>query len=160
MPKAVFTCRFHLFKQKILILVLPLLSCMSAWSLSSVPQDLQTVELQAGLYKIKAMAATTAQQRNTGLMFRKDMKSHEGMLFIFDAPAQQCFWMKNTLLPLSAAFIQEDGTIVNVADMQPQTLESHCSKKPVRFVLEMNKGWFQKRGLKEGNRLKGAMFQP
>ena len=160
MPQAVFARRFHSFKQKAFILVLPLLSCMSAWSLTGVPQNLQTVELQAGLYKIKAMAATTAEQRSTGLKFRKEMKPHEGMLFIFDAPAQQCFWMKNTLLPLSAAFIQEDGTVVNVADMQPQTLDPHCSKKPVRFVLEMNKGWFQKRGLTEGARLKGAMFQP
>ena len=84
-------------------------------------------------------------------MHRPAMPRNDGMLFVFDDASQQCFWMKNTLLPLSAAFIADDGTIVNIEDMKPQTLESHCSKKPVRFVLEMNSGWFTKRGLKPGS---------
>ena len=67
-------------------------------------------------------------------------------------------WMKNTLLPLSIAFIADDGTVVNIRDMQPQALDSHCSDKPVRYVLEMNQGWFAKRGVKPGFKLGGAPF--
>jgi uncharacterized membrane protein (UPF0127 family) len=81
------------------------------------------------------------------------------MLFVFEQPSQQCFWMKNTLLPLSAAFIADNGRIVNIVDMKPQTLDSHCSTEPVRFVLEMNQGWFTKKGLKAGSVLKGATFK-
>ena len=92
-------------------------------------------------------------------MFRSEMPQHEGMLFVFEQPSQQCFWMKNTLLPLSAAFIADNGRIVNIVDMKPQTLDSHCSTEPVRFVLEMNQGWFAKKGLKAGSVLKGATFK-
>ncbi len=77
------------------------------------------------------------------------------MLFIFEQPSVQCFWMKNTLLPLTAAFVTDDGSIVNLADMKPQTTDSHCSAKPVRYVLEMNQGWFARRGLSAGARLDG-----
>ena len=80
------------------------------------------------------------------------------MLFVFDQPATQCCWMRNTILPLSTAFVADDGTIVNVADMQPMTETSHCSEKPVRYVLEMNQGWFEKRGIKAGQRLSGRPF--
>jgi len=91
-------------------------------------------------------------------MFRKEMPANEGMLFVFEQSAGQCFWMKNTFLPLTAAFIADDGTIVNLADMQPQSLDSHCSTKPVRYVLEMHKGWFAKRGLKAGSKVTGGPF--
>ena len=91
-------------------------------------------------------------------MFRKDMPQHEGMIFVFDQPTKQCFWMKNTPLPLTAAFVADDGTIVNLADMKPQALEAHCSDKPVRYVLEMNQGWFAKKGIKAGSKLQGALF--
>ena len=94
-----------------------------------------------------------------GLMFRTDMAQQEGMLFVFQAPSQQCFWMKNTLIPLTAAFVADDGTIVNLENMQPQTTESHCSTKPVRYVLEVNQGWFAKKGIKAGAKLQGAPFQ-
>jgi uncharacterized membrane protein (UPF0127 family) len=103
--------------------------------------------------------AVTPAQRQTGLMFRKEMPQGEGMLFIFEEPTRQCFWMKNTLLPLTAAFVADDGTIVNLADMKPQTTDSHCSDKPVRYVLEMNVGWFAKKGIKAGSRLRGQVFQ-
>lgn len=93
-------------------------------------------------------------------MFRKEMRPSEGMLFVFDEAVQQCFWMKNTLLPLTAAFVADDGTIVNLADMKPQSTDSHCSAKPVRFVLEMNQGWFAKKGLKAGFKLGGELFNP
>lgn len=120
--------------------------------------NLPRVKLGAGMHQIDAQVALTPEQRQIGLMFRKEMQQHEGMLFVFEAPAPQCFWMKNTLLPLTAAFVEDDGTIANLADMKPQTTDSHCSAKPVRYVLEMNQGWFAKRGLKAGSRLTGRPF--
>lgn len=120
--------------------------------------DLPRIKLTAGLYLIDTQLAATPEQRSTGLMFRRQMPQAEGMLFIFDQLSQQCFWMKNTLLPLSAAFVTDDGTIVNLADMKPQTTESHCSEKPVRFVLEMNQGWFAQKGIKPGSKLRGQPF--
>lgn len=121
--------------------------------------NLQRVELSAGMHRIDAQVALTPQERQTGLMHRKEMPQHEGMLFVFEQPAQQCFWMKNTLLPLTAAFVADDGTIVNLEDMKPQTLDSHCSTKPVRYVLEMNQGWFAKKGIQAGSKLAGAPFR-
>jgi len=132
----------------------------SAVFAQDTPQiDLQRTTLTAGMYKITAQVAMTPQQRQTGLMFRKDMPQQEGMIFIFEEPSQQCFWMKNTLLPLTAAFVADDGTIVNLADMKPQTTDSHCSTQPVRYVLEMNQGWFAKKGIKAGAKLGGALFE-
>jgi uncharacterized membrane protein (UPF0127 family) len=120
--------------------------------------NLPRVTLGAGMHQIDAQLALTPDQRQVGLMFRADMPQHEGMLFMFEEPAEQCFWMKNTLLALTAAFVADDGTIVNLVDMQPKTTESHCSAKPVRFVLEMNQGWFGKRAIKAGFRLTGKPF--
>lgn len=122
------------------------------------PQKLRTVQLHAGMQNITAEVATTDRERAIGLMQRTQMGTHEGMLFVFDRPGVQCFWMKNTLIPLSIAFIDDDGTIVNTDEMKPQTLDSHCSDRPVRFVLEMNTGWFKKRGLSTGARLSGQPF--
>jgi hypothetical protein len=125
----------------------------------SEPQPrLDSVTLSAGMYRIKAEVARTEEQRETGLMLRREMGTYEGMLFVFDDAAVHCFWMKNTLLPLSVAFIADDGTIVNIADMQPQSTDSHCPAKPVRFALEMNQGWFAKRALKAGFKLAGPPF--
>ena len=83
------------------------------------------------------------------------MPSHEGMLFVFEQPNQQCFWMKNTLIALTAAFVADDGTIVNLADMKPQTTNPHCSLRPVRYVLEMNAGWFAKKNISAGMKVIG-----
>lgn len=121
--------------------------------------DLQRIKLSAGLYLIDTQVAASPQERSIGLMFRKEMPSSEGMLFVFEQAAVQCFWMKNTLLPLTAAFVADDGTIVNLADMKPQTTNSHCSKQPVRYVLEMNQGWFAKKGIKAGFKLAGKPFE-
>ncbi len=121
--------------------------------------NLPRVKLTAGMHVIDAQVASTNDQRMTGLMFRKEMPQHEGMLFVFEYPSQQCFWMKNTLLPLSVAFVSDDGTIANIDEMKPQTLDSHCSVKPVRYVLEMNQGWFSKKGIKAGAKLEGPPFK-
>lgn len=125
-----------------------------------MPQTgLPRVRLSAGMHLIDAQVAQTPEQRQTGLMFRDEMPQKEGMLFVFEQPGVQCFWMKNTRLPLTAAFVDDDGTIVNLADMKPQTTASHCSSKPVRYVLEMNQGWFGKKNIKAGFRLGGAPFE-
>ncbi len=120
--------------------------------------QLPRVQLRAGMHLIQAQVASTPNQRNVGLMWRREMGANEGMLFVFEQAGVQCFWMQNTLLPLTAAFVDDDGTIVNLADMQPQTTDSHCSAKPVRYVLEMHQGWFAKRGIQAGHRLAGEMF--
>ena len=121
--------------------------------------DLPRLKLTVGMYLIDTQLALTAEQRSTGLMHRREMPQNEGMLFVFDQPTVQCFWMKNTLLPLTAAFVADDGTVVNLEDMKPKTTDSHCSTKPVRYVLEMNQGWFAKRGIKAGSKLGGKPFE-
>ncbi len=132
------------------------LSIVNFGHAQNAPQlDLPRTKITAGMYLIDAQVAATPDQRSTGLMLRQHMPPSEGMLFVFDRPGEQCFWMKNTLLPLTAAFLADDGTIVNLADMKPQTTDSHCSRQPVRFVLEMNQGWFDKKGIKAGARLGG-----
>jgi uncharacterized membrane protein (UPF0127 family) len=134
-----------------------------AWAGTAYAQDtpqtnLPRVKLSAGMHLIDAQLAQTPDQRTIGLMFRKDMPQHEGMLFVFEQPSGLCFWMKNTLLPLTAAFVTDEGVIVNLADMKPQTTDAHCAAKPVRYVLEMNQGWFAKRGIKAGSKLGGPPF--
>jgi uncharacterized protein len=122
------------------------------------PQQLPTTLLNAGIHNIQAEVAQTPDERATGLMFRKAMGTSEGMLFAFEQATPQCFWMKNTLLPLSIAFLADDGTVVNIENMAPQTENPHCSAKPVRYALEMNEGWFAKRGVKAGAKIRGGPF--
>jgi uncharacterized membrane protein (UPF0127 family) len=119
---------------------------------------LQSVELTAGMHVIHTELALTPAQQQVGMMFRRGMGSNDGMLFVNDDLGVRCFWMRNTLIPLSIAFLAEDGTIVNIEDMAPRTDDSHCSAKPVRFALEVPQGWFAKRGLKPGLKLRGAPF--
>ena len=130
----------------------------SAAHAQEAQSQLQRVRIAAGMYQIDAQVAQTPRQREIGLMFRKEMPQAEGMIFVFEQPATQCFWMKNTLLPLTAAFVADDGRIVNLVDMQPMTEASHCSKEPVRYVLEMNQGWFAKKNIKAGAKLGGELF--
>jgi len=107
-------------------------------------------ELAAGMHLIQAEVAADDPARQQGLMFREKMGTNHGMVFVFDRPAKQCMWMKNTLLPLSVAFIDAHGRILNIEDMQPQSLESHCSIKPAKYALEMNAGWFRHKHIKPG----------
>ena len=141
----------------VLALALATTSILAARA-QGVPQSLPAITLQAGMHNIRAALAQTPEQRQTGLMFRREMAQHEGMLFVFEQASEQCFWMRNTLLPLSIAFLADDGTVVNTDEMRPQTLDSHCSAKPVRFALEMNQGWFAKRGIKAGSKIGGKPF--
>ena len=152
-----------LIKKQLFRTILVLTTCLSAAPIALAEGQGQRLEtkmnLSAGMHNIVAEVAKTPRERDIGLMFRKQMATHEGMIFVFDEPATQCFWMRNTYLPLSTAFVADDGTVVNIEDMQPQTEKSHCSTKPVRFVLEMNQGWFAKRGIKAGFKLKGPLFR-
>ena len=139
-------------------LALALLALAGATAAQDGPQSLPSIRLNAGIHNISAQFARTPDQREIGLMFRPALAANEGMLFAFETPIKQCFWMKNTLIPLAIAFVADDGSIVNIDSMKPQTLDGHCSTKPVRFVLEMNEGWFAKRGIKAGSRLRGEPF--
>ncbi len=143
-----------------LMQIMVVASCLAAGVAGAQegPQKLRTVQLRAGMQNISAEVAMTDRERAIGLMHRTQMGTHEGMLFVFERPGVQCFWMKNTLIPLAIAFIDDDGTIVNTDEMKPQTLDSHCSDRPVRYVLEMNTGWFKKRALGSGSKLTGSPF--
>lgn len=125
---------------------------VTAWGQKAA---LPTIKLNAGIHVIQAEVASTMETRSQGLMQRKSMAQGAGMLFLFDAPAAHCMWMKNTLIPLSVAFIDERGEIVNIADMQPLDETTHCALRPVRYALEMNQGWFKTRGIGPGTRING-----
>ncbi len=116
---------------------------------------LPITQLTTGIYIIKAEVADNEPKREQGLMFREKMAVNEGMVFVFDSAAQVCMWMKNTVLPLSVAFLDDNGVIINIEDMKPQTLDSHCGKKPVRYALEMNLGWFKQKNIKPGSVIEG-----
>ena len=118
-------------------------------------QRFRVIPLTAGMHVIQAEVVANDRDRQQGLMFREKMGPNEGMVFVFDAPATVCMWMKNTLLPLSVAFIDERGKIVNIEDMKPQTTESHCAEKPIRYALEMNQGWFKQKNIKPGSTIGG-----
>lgn len=123
--------------------------------------ELPSITLNAGIYLIRAEVADTPETREFGLMLRKAMAQGAGMLFLFDKSATHCMWMKNTLIPLSVAFIDERGKIVNIADMQPLSEASHCASRPARYALEMNQGWFKKRGFAAGTAIGGLeIFSP
>ncbi|MSQ63029.1 MAG: DUF192 domain-containing protein [Betaproteobacteria bacterium] len=107
------------------------------------------------MHLIRAELADSMGTRMEGLMHRKSMPQGSGMVFVFDETATHCMWMKNTLIPLSVAFIDEAGAIINIADMQPHSERSHCATRPARYALEMNKGWFAQRGIKPGAKFGG-----
>jgi len=118
------------------------------------------IELSAGLHRIEAEVAATDAHRQFGLMQRRAMPAQHGMLFVFEQDGGHCMWMRKTLLPLSVAFLDAGGTIINIEDMQPQTETTHCARQPARYALEMNVGWFAQRGIKPGMKLNGIAKAP
>ncbi len=112
--------------------------------------QLPLIELFAGMHRIEAELAANPESRQIGLMYRSFMAPQRGMLFVFTDIGTHCMWMRNTLLPLSVAFLDEKGVIINIEDMQPKTENNHCAARPARFALEMNLGWFRSRGLSAG----------
>ena len=126
------------------------------WAQNSMP----VMELNAGFHRIEAEVAASDQNRQVGLMNRKAMPQQRGMLFVFTQNNTHCMWMRNTLMPLSVAFIDDEGYIINIEDMQPQTEDNHCARQPARYALEMNLGWFAQRGIKPGVKLGGLDKAP
>lgn len=118
-------------------------------------QTFPVTSLNIGINLIKAEVATTPAQREQGLMFRDKLGPNEGMVFVFDGPETVCMWMKNTLIPLSVAFMDEHGAIINVEEMKAQTLDSHCAKKSATYALEMSTGWFKQKNIKAGTVIDG-----
>ena len=136
-----------------------LLACLFAGS-ALAQGAMPVIELAAGFHRIEAEVAATDQNRQVGLMNRKSMPLQRGMLFVFNHENTHCMWMRNTRLPLSVAFMDAGGTIINIEDMQPQTEDNHCARRPARFALEMNLGWFAQRGIKPGTKLNGIDKAP
>lgn len=143
-----------------------LLLVASAWlagiqpAQATPPYRMPVVELEAGGQRIDAELARTEPERERGLMHRTVMPENHGMLFVFEQPAQYCFWMRNTLIPLTVAFLDEDGKVADLADMEPRDERSHCPSRPVRHALEMNQGWFDAHGVKVGDVVKGLETVP
>ncbi|MFJ3056901.1 DUF192 domain-containing protein [Herbaspirillum sp. NPDC087042] len=132
------------------------LGCIaSASAQTPAVRKFPTTQLNIGIHLIKAEVAQTEAEREQGLMFREKMADNEGMLFLFGAPAGVCMWMKNTLIPLSVAFMDEKGVIINIEEMKEQTLDSHCAKRGAVYALEMNKGWFKQKNIKPGTKIDG-----
>jgi uncharacterized protein len=138
------------------------LAALFAVSVASGPAigQLPTLELSAGIHLIRAEVANTFDSRARGLMYRKSLGANSGMLFVFPDVSPHCMWMKNTYVPLSVAFMDEQGTIVSIHDMQPQNETSHCAAKPARFALEMSQGWFAQKGIKPGAKIGGLDKAP
>jgi len=113
------------------------------------------VQLSVGIHLVHAEVAGTFETRAKGLMFREALGANDGMLFVFPEAGIQCMWMKNTLIPLSVAFLDVDGKIVSISEMKPQTEKSHCAAAPAKYALEMTHGWFAMKGIKAGVQLRG-----
>ena len=95
-----------------------------------------------------------------GLIQRRNMAPNHGMLFVFARADRHCMWMRNTLLPISVAFLDEEGRILNIEDMQPLTEINHCAALPARFALDMKLGWFSSKEFKPGQRIGGVENSP
>jgi uncharacterized membrane protein (UPF0127 family) len=121
---------------------------------------IELIELTANFHRIEAEVAANQESRMQGLMHRKSMAPNRGMLFVFPRAERYCMWMRNTLLPLSVAFLDDQGKILNIEDMQPETEDNHCASAPARFALEMNLGWFAQKGIASGQRLGGLEKSP
>ena len=169
--------KFHNFLAVLLIGLAPLTGCNKGPASTNSPPPpasdidpvrghllhaqprLPTIKVWVGDQELTTEIASRPTEIATGMMFRPTMGANEAMLFVAEESGVRCFWMRNTLIPLSIAFIADDGTIVNIAEMQARSDDSHCSARPVRYALEMNQGWFAKRGVKSGSRIEGELFR-
>ena len=115
----------------------------------------RTARIAVGGQALRVEVVSTDAERQKGLMFRKSLGRNDGMLFVFDEPAYHSMWMKNTLIPLSVAFVDAKGEILNILDLEPHSLETRMSAGPASYAIETNRGWFAERGLKAGDRVTG-----
>jgi uncharacterized membrane protein (UPF0127 family) len=148
------TVEFHHMKSRAKDF-LGLAIALLVWSGLAMAEVLPTAELSAGIHRIEAEVAATQSARMTGLMNRKSMAANRGMLFVFEEAAGHCMWMRNTLIPLAVAFLDEQGRVINIEEMQALTEDNHCAARPARFALEMNAGWFKTRGIGPGTPISG-----
>jgi len=123
-------------------------------------QQLPEVMLSVNGHKLTAEVAHTGPTRSQGLMHRRMLPENRGMLFVFDNVAIHAMWMMNTYIPLSVAFLDERGVIINIEDMKPHTQDTHPAAKPARYALEVNQGWFGKHGIKPGAKIEGIERAP
>ncbi len=135
-------------------------SLLASASLCVAAQEMPRLDLTVGMYRIDAEVAADQGNRMQGLMNRRAMAPQQGMLFVFPEEGRHCMWMRNTFIPLSVAFLDREGRILNIEDMKPQTEDSHCAAGPARYALEMNRGWFAAKGIKVGVRLNGIEKAP
>ena len=136
-------------------------TCLLMLSISTQTQaQMPRMDLSAGLHRINAEVAADQSSRMQGLMHRREMPANQGMLFVFTHAERHCMWMRNTYLPLSVAFLDENGRILNIENMQPHSEINHCAAGPARFALEMNNGWFSSKGIKAGQRISGIEKAP
>ena len=130
-----------------------------AFCLASLPLladvAFKTSQVKVAGHPLKVELAIEEPQRVQGLMFRKSLGKDDGMVFLFDEPGYHSMWMKNTLIPLSVAFLDKDGVILNILDMEPQTLDSHMAAGPAVYAVETNKGWFAAKKVKPGDKVTG-----
>jgi uncharacterized membrane protein (UPF0127 family) len=124
-------------------------------ALATADVSFKTSQVKVGSHPLKVEVAQNEPQRTQGLMFRQKLGTDDGMLFIFDEPAYHSMWMKNTLIPLSVAFLDANGVILNILDMEPQTLDSHMAAGPAVYAIETNKGWFEKKKIRPGDKVTG-----
>ena len=118
-------------------------------------EELPLAELSVGMYRIHVEVADNAEKRRLGLMHRESMAEYRGMIFVFDDERRHCMWMKNTLIPLSVAFIDSHGEIINIRKMHPRSTQNHCAGRSALYALEMNQGWFEQRGIEAGMTVDG-----
>ena len=128
--------------------------------LAGAQQTAPYLALNADIHRIKTEIAADQPTRMQGLMQRKHLPVNHGMLFVFPVADRHCMWMRNTLIPLSVAFLDAEGKILNIENMQPQTEENHCASAPAHFALEMNSGWFASKGIRAGQRIGGIGKAP
>lgn len=137
-----------------------LLLLFAAVATAAAAEPMPTIAVSIGIYRVEAEVAYTELTRERGLMSRTGMAPYHGMLFVFFDRKRQCMWMKNTLIPLAVAFLDEQGRIVNIEEMEAQTLNNHCSTGRIRYALEMNAGWFSQRGFTAGAAVSGLDNAP
>jgi uncharacterized membrane protein (UPF0127 family) len=131
-----------------------------AWAESAGQAPLRRITVKVAGHALRVEVAETLEQHMRGLMMRERLGRDDGMLFVYEDPGYHAMWMKNTLIPLSVAFIDGNGVILNIVDMEPQTEDTHTAAGPARFAIETNRGWFAGHRIKPGDRVTGLPRPP
>jgi len=141
-------------------LALGLAACLLAASPPTRADPLLTYPLKIAGHSLRVEVANTEPARLRGLMFRSNLPESHGMVFIYPEEGRHAMWMKNTPIPLSVAFIDRSGRILNIEDMEPYSERSHAAAGDAKYALEVSRGWFSRRGIKPGDRVEGLKKLP